>query len=301
MDYETIASLYLRPLADPITPPNVPTTPARRLRDALEPVATQGWWSREAYDRYNDLGLGFFDAYVWGRAASLGTPPAAVVVATFGVFEPTFLASVYEAGRGATSREKILTAREDGASASLRRLLGDEIAVGRVADDLLAALANLDCTARPLYAGLLALPVPSNPHGRLWRAAELVREHRGDGHLAACIAAGLGPVTMTLLTELWLGYPAGQYLSSRGYGPEHQANAMKELQSRGWISSSGELTDAGIQARREIEQATDESQDALIGGLGGGLDSIITATSTWSERVIDGGSFPTDPRKRAAG
>ena len=106
---------------------------------------------------------------------------------------------------------------------------------------------------------------------------------------------------MTLLTELWLGYPAGEYLASRGYGPEPLAKALDDLQSRGWVTPGGALTDEGVHARSEIERATDESQAALISALGGRLESVIAATSTWSERVVAGGSFPTDPRKRAAG
>ena len=296
--------MFLRPPAEPIPVPAVPATPARRLRDALEPIATQGWWSRDVYDRYAALGLQFFDGYVWGRAASLGSPPAELVVATFGVFEPAFLTGVYESGRAAASRDAVLDARAEGASASLQRLLGTDLAtpveIETVADTLLEALHSLDATARPLFAGLRSLPLPPDPHGRLWRAAELVREHRGDGHLGACINAGLDPVAMTVLTELWLGYPAGAYLASRGYGADALAGGLDELRDRGWVEHDS-LTTEGRAARLAIEESTDVTQAPLIAALGGGIDWVIERTSTWSEAVINGGSFPTDPRKRAAG
>ena len=304
VEYDTIAQMFLRPLTEPIAEPEVPHTPARRLRDALEPIATQGWWSREVYDRYTALGLAFFDGYVWGRAASLGSPPAEQVVSAFGVFEPAFLSSVYENGRAAADRDDILAARADGATASLRRILGTDPGtvheVAAVADLLLRALSRLDGTARPLFSGLRALPLPSDAHGRLWRAAELVREHRGDGHLAACITTGLTPVTMTILTELWLGYPAGMYLGSRGYGAEPLAEGLAELGRRGLVADA-QLTDEGRRVRIAIEVATDSSQSQLVAALGERIDDLVGTVAGWAELVVTGGAFPTDPRKRAAG
>ena len=75
MDYDAIATYFLSPTGDPVHLPDVPTTPARRLRDSLEAIATVGWWSREAAAGLTALGHGFFDGYVWGRAAALGAEP----------------------------------------------------------------------------------------------------------------------------------------------------------------------------------------------------------------------------------
>ncbi len=101
MTYDDIAAIFLAPLDEPIAEPDVTNTPARRLRDALEPIATQGWWSRAAGERLTELGVDFFPGYVWGRAAALGTPPAELVAATFGVFDPGLI----RAGlRGGNSR-----------------------------------------------------------------------------------------------------------------------------------------------------------------------------------------------------
>ena len=86
---------------------------ARRLRDALEPIATQGWWAREVHDHPAAGGLGFLENYVWGRAAALGEPTAEVVTATFGVFEPGLVAALLGAGRDAVPRADMLRAREE--------------------------------------------------------------------------------------------------------------------------------------------------------------------------------------------
>jgi Helix-turn-helix family len=291
--------VYLTPLAQPIAPPVVGNSPARRLRDALEPIATQGWWSRAASERLSALGLGFFDAYVWGRAASLGTPAPAVVVATFGVFEPGLLTAVYSQGVAAAGRDDVLAARAAGAAESMATLVSDGEAAA-IADPLLAALEGLDGAARPLFSALRALPMPDTAPGRLWRAAELVREHRGDGHLAAAAVAGFDAATLNVFTELWLGYGFGEYSGTRGFGAEQLGAALGGLEGRGWVAGSS-LTPDGLVARVALEAATDASQAALLEGLGDGIEALIEAAEAVSERVLAASAFPSDPRKRAGG
>src|SRR5947207_2733853 len=83
--------------------------------------------------------------------------------------------------------------------------------VARAAGRLEDAVDGLDGTGRVLFSALRARPRPADPFERLWRATDLVREHRGDSHVAACVAAGLDPVRMNVLTEVWVGYPVGEY------------------------------------------------------------------------------------------
>ena len=301
MDYDAIAAIFLHPADTPVPEPTLPDTPARRLRDALEPIATQGWWPRPVFERITALGLDFFGGYVWGRAASLGEPAASVVAAAFGVFEPGFLGVVFEQARIVATRDQVLAARADGATASLTAILADdEAAASALADELVEAVRALDATARPLFAGLRSLPTPASPFGRLWRAAEMVREHRGDGHLAACVVKGLDPVSMNVLTELWLGYAVGEYSSTRGYGPDAQQVALDALAARGWVAD-GVLTTAGRSARDAIEADTDRSQDELVDALGERIDDVIARATSLSAKVVAAGAAPSDARKRAAG
>ena len=299
MDYDDIAAVYLSPDLGHHDRPLVSTSPARRLRDALEPIATQGWWARQVHEHPGARQLGFLENYVWGRAASLGEPAAEVVVAAFGVFEPGLLAATYESGRGKVSRDDMLAIRDGGAAAALRTVLAGEDVSG-LADTLLDAVGPLPATARPLFAGLRSLPVPQDPYGRLWRAAELVREHRGDGHLAACVTAGLDPVESNLLTELWTGYRAGEYTATRGFDQQRIGDALDGLQARGWVAD-GRLTDAGRAAREAVEDATDRTQDALVANLGDRVEDVIARADRLSALVVAASTAPTDPRKRAAG
>ena len=176
-------------------------SPARRDRADRE----HSVWSRATNERLAEMDLDYLTGYVWGRAAALGEPDAGVVVAgvvvaAFAVFEPGLVRDAYEQGRRACPRDRLLAARTDATVASLLETL-EGADVTPVADVLKRAVSVADGTGRPLFSGLAGQPWPADPVGRLWRACELVREHRGDSHVAACISRGLGPVDMNILTE----------------------------------------------------------------------------------------------------
>jgi hypothetical protein len=245
------------------------------------------------------FGVDFFPGYVWGRAAALGEPPTVVVAATFGVFEPSLIGAVYEAGAAAVPRADILDARCAGAVASLETVATPR-ECSAIADPLLDVLDGLEGLGRPLFSALRALERPDSPAGRLWRAAELVREHRGDGHLAALVAAGVGAAEANVLTERWLGFDLGEYSGTRGFSPDAIAVAAAELERRGWLSD-GDVTEVGRAARSTIEAATDTSQHRLVEACGADLAAIVDGAAAISTRLIDAHSFPADPRKRAGG
>ncbi len=304
MDYDVIAGIFLTPTGN--EPPAVvpSTSPARRLRDAVEPIATIGWWSRAAAESALALGHDFFDGYVWGRAAALGADVApSVVVSAFGVFNGALLVPVYEHGRSVSSRSEVLASRSSGAAAGLRQATAgiDENTIANAGAALLAAVSTIEPGPRHLFGALQALPVPADPYGRLWRAAELVREHRGDTHLAACAAAGLDMAEMNVLTEVWLGYPVGEYSSTRGFDAAALALAVERMAARGWMAADGVLTPAGRSARDAIESATDVGQALLVEAIGEGLEDLVATLGRISDAVLDARGAPADPRKRAAG
>ncbi len=304
MDYQTIADYFLVPKGNEVAVEAPIATPARRLRDALEAIATIGWWSRAASEESVRLGHGFFDGYVWGRAASLGADVVpSVVVSAFGVFSADLLISTYTHGRSVCSADVILAARSAGASRGLREAASDVPVdtIATCADQLLAVVSSLEPGPRHLFGALQAQPVPQDPYGRLWRAAELVREHRGDSHLAACVAAGLDMAEMNVLTEVWLGYGVGEYSSTRGFNPDQLAAACVRLRNRGWLDSANGLTDTGRVARENIEAATDQAQQPLIEGLNTNIASIINAANDITTAILAKHAAPADPRKRAAG
>ncbi len=287
----------------PPPPPTQEASPARRLRDAIEPIAMHSVWSRSVNQRLAELGLDFFSGYAWSRASALGEPDPGVVVSSFAVFEPGLITAVYEQGRAIVGRDDLIAVRTEATTASLRDVLADgldEAAVSGVADALQVAAQTADPTGRPLFAGFATQAWPEDPVGRLWHACELLREHRGDSHIAVNVAHGIDPVEMNILTELWVGMPLFSYTSSRGWAPEVMEATAGRLRELG-IMWNDELTDGGRATRDRIEADTDAIEASIVETLGDDFDRIVSQLSSWSQRCIEAGAFPPDPFKRAAG
>jgi hypothetical protein len=273
--------------------------PARRLRDACEPIAMHAVWSRVTNERLAALGLDFLAGYVGGRGAFLGEPTGAVVAAAFAWFEPGLVTALWDTARATVPLDQLGQARDEATVASLRAVLaGEDLAES--ADLLAAASQDASGMGRPLFSGVRAQGRPVDPAHRLWWACGLVREHRGDSHVAVANAAGLSAVEMNVLTELWIGMPLLSYTATRGWPPEAMQQAIGRLESRGWVRDGG-LTDAGRAARLGIEERTDEQEQAIVDALGGRLDELCARLNDWGQRCIEAGAFPPDILKRAAG
>ena len=301
MDYETAVQVFFQPAPEgTATPyPVVHASPARRLRDACEPLGIHAAWSRLTNERLATLGLDFLTGYVWGRAACLGDVPATLVVAAFAAFEPGLITTVYEEARSHTSREKLLAVRDEATIESLQTILGSANVTDAVSI-LRRGLSAVDGTGRALFSGLLARPWPDHPIGQLWHACDMVREYRGDSHIAAYITACLGPVDMNILTELYVGMPLGSYTATRGWSEEVIASHTEQLQKKGLIAD-GALTPDGLRLREEIETSTDAMEQPLIEAIGDDFEPLIAQLNEWSERCIQAGAFPPNIQKRAAG
>jgi hypothetical protein len=118
--------------------------------------------------------------------------------------------------------------------------------------------------------------------------------------VAAAAAAGLNPVEMNILTELWVGMPLLSYTATRGWAPEVMQRAVDGLEGRGWIRD-GALTEAGLAARAGIERHTDVQEEPVVAALGGRFDEVCDRLNHWGQLCIEAGTFPPDILKRAAG
>ena len=301
MDYaEAVAAFFVPRREGPALPAAVTEgSPARRLRDACEPVAMHAVWSRTTNERLARLGLDFLTSYVGGRGAFLGEPSGAVVAAAFAWFEPGLVSTLWEAARTAVAPDRLVQARDESTVASLREVLAGEDP-GEVASLLADAAESADGMGRPLFSGRRADGRPQDVVHRLWWACGLVREHRGDSHVAAAAAAGLDPVEMNILTELWIGMPLLSYTATRGWAPEAMQRAVARLESRGWVRDGG-LTDEGLAGRLSIEQRTDAQQQPVVAALGDRLEEVCARLNHWGQLCIEAGAFPPDILKRAAG
>ncbi|NMO90198.1 SCO6745 family protein [Actinomycetospora sp. TBRC 11914] len=277
-------------------------TPARRLRDALEPVAMVHVHSAEAREQYEALGLERFAGYVLGRAGTLGLPPTTLVVAAFGVFEPDTLGAVYESALTTATVPDVLAAKQAGAVRCLHRVLGEPARdVEEVVTALRAGLERAPLLGKPLFAGLSALDWPGDAWGRLWHAANLLREFRGDVHLAALLAHGIGALESNLLTEAHVGIPVPRYTRTRSWSEEAIAAARDDLVDRVLLTPEGTLTERGAALRHDVEDATDAALDPVLEGMEHALDRVVERCTTWSRDLRAEGAFPDDDGKLRAG
>jgi hypothetical protein len=233
---------------------------ARRMWTLFEPVHVMTYFSSEALSAFTDAGLrGFWRGYFAGRAAPLGPVGAVPVIASFFNFAPAMVARALPGVWELITPEDALAVRSAGAAAALRRLLGDrEAGLTATADMLWRACDGLDCAGRVLAAANAALAVPGEPAARLWHAATMLREHRGDGHFAALVAADIdGCEALVLRTGADLARE--QLQPVRGWTDEEWDQAAARLAGRGWLAEDGQLTPEGAAARQAVEDATDRA------------------------------------------
>ena len=175
----------------------------------------------------------------------------------------------------------------------LTRILGAEPnGIAKATDILRRAAESAPWAGRAIFAGLRSLGFPGTPMGDLWRAADLLREHRGDSHVLTWAVGGADALEVLLLTEQWWGLPARAYAPTRGWFPVDMDDAFARLQSRGLMTADERLTDAGRAFREEIEVRTDELERPILDALGDDLDELLVYLDPWSEAIIDGGSYP---------
>jgi hypothetical protein len=268
---------------------------SRRLRDLVEPIAANVYFCPEAQENYKALGLSYIPSYFTSRGACMGQVPGEMVVMAFGVFEPNMVKAAVTEGWSKTDRDTILDARQRGAVDSLRNLLGAEPAGLERATELLKRAGDgATGEGRALYSGLRSLGFPGDPIGDMWRAADLVREHRGDSHTCAWVAAGVAPVEITLMTELWWRMSLNTYVRTRGWNDEAIAGGIASLEAKGYVKD-GAFTPEGEAVRAGIESATDEGERGVVEALGADADELFTILEPWAKAIVAAGGYPSDP------
>jgi hypothetical protein len=266
---------------------------ARKAHRTLEPLHTACYFAAEMGEAYAQAGAkGTMRAYFAVRSAPMGKVPVEVVVATFYNFAPHLVAQAIPSVWESTTPEALLAARYDGIDAAYRRILGDaaltSAEMAEAAGLAREATTVLSGAGRPLFAGHAALPWPEPPHLQLFHAQTLLREHRGDGHVAALMLAGLDPVG-ALVTHVATG--EGLLLpmirATRGWTDEEWEAGQARVVDRGLVTD-GELTAAGRELRDRIEAQTDDAAAAPYEHLGESrVERLREITRPWSKAISD--------------
>jgi Helix-turn-helix family len=240
---------------------------ARRMWHQLEPVHAVFWYAPEVFAEAATLGYDVatrWPSYFAWRLAPLGAAGSLAATSACYSFSPDMVAEHVPAAWSVAPPEQVLAARERAVDRLYRRLLGDLIGspgLAEAADLAREAAAAADTAGRPLAAATADLPWPGQPHLVLWQAISLLREHRGDGHIAALMAAGLDPCE-ALVSFAAIGAAPEETFASRGWSAPDWAVARDRLAARGWIDASGTATERGRDGRDEIEWRTDRLADA---------------------------------------
>ncbi|MBM6544834.1 hypothetical protein JNO54_01585 [Janibacter sp. YIM B02568] len=291
---------------------------ARSAYETLEPYHVVSYFNPHNDREAEPLRLSRAGMYVGGRAAPLGRVPASVVAATFYNFHPSLISfgwtEVLSAGV-----DEVDAARTRAVDASLRDALGEGGALrcdegaskgvsspdlSSVTGALRAGIVEASYAGRPLAAAWAAAPWPDEPHLQLWHAITIVREHRGDGHIAALVLADLAPVEALVLHEAPHPDPALRrktlgkrlVLATRGWDEEDWTSATDSLARRGLLDGGGAMTTAGAELYDRLERET----DAAAAGLWAAVpeaDETIRRARPFVKAVIDTGYLPGTTRR----
>ena len=209
-----------------------------------------------------------------------------------------------------TTPEAAIAARQQGCAAALRRILGDladSPGLSAAADLATKAATSAPTEGRVMYAALRTLPLPEEPVARLWHAANMLREHRGDGHVAALVAEHIGGTEAHVLSALAVGiYPAETFGRIHHLPKARLAAVMDGLRARGLVDASGHFTDAGRECKERIEARTDDLATAPYEGLTPSeLDQLVAdlepISAALSRRRLEVTAQPSTPCPRSPG
>nr|WP_304049162.1 hypothetical protein [Jatrophihabitans endophyticus] len=280
----------------------LPAGAVARVHRSLDPLHSMLYFSPEQDEELTAIGLrpGRM-CYFASRSAPMGPVTGGVTTATFYNFSPSLVAHNIPRAWTLATVEDILAARLRAVDRALTRLLGaDTVASPELAEA--ASLARracegLDPTGRPLYAAHADLPWPDAPHLVLWHAITLLREHRGDGHIAALVEAQLGGLDALIThTATGRGFTVAAAKATRGWSDDEWDAGVADLRGRGLLDDSG-LTADGEALRASVEDVTDRlatrpwsqlgaDDTARLTELGRTLSKQIAAAGAWPDGVF---------------
>jgi len=267
---------------------------ARRFFDRFEPVHAVTYFAPEARTALDGLGFrGFWMGYFAARSAPFGVVPTAVVTATFYNFAPERVAKALPAAWDVASPTDALRARQESAVAALCRYgVTDDDAVA-AADLAEKAARSAPIDGRPLFAANAALDWPDEPVGRLWHAVTLLREQRGDGHVAVLATLGVSGRECNLLHAAAGRVPKEMIMRGRDYDDEQWDHYRELLGRRGILDGDGALTDSGRDLKQHIEDTTDRLALSALDTLDDDeVERLFLALTPITRKVVAAGDVP---------
>jgi len=285
----------------------VPPELARRTWRSFEAVHGMIYFTPDAPAAYAEVGVdrprtGYFGS----RSAPMGPVGPEVVIATFHNFHPGLVRHAMAAGTSCpdgvwtrTSPAALVEARLRAADVSLRRALGDEVLAS---EELALAAAQLRRVAlaacerpegRPLFAGHASLAWPDEDHLVLWHAQTLLREFRGDGHVAALVLEDLDGLGALISHAASGDVPARVLQATRAWSDDEWRAGVAAMADRGLVHDDGSATVEGRAQRDRIEHATDAAAAGPFGAIGAtACEELLPIGARLSGLVVRAGLLP---------
>lgn len=250
------------------------------------------YFAPEARAAFDQLGYrGFWMGYFAARSAPLGPVAPEVVTAVFYNFAPQRVAKALPAAWQIAGPEAALRARLDSAVATLRRYGLKEDENVRTAAELAAKAARrAPADGRALFAANRALPWPDDPLAALWHATTLLREQRGDGHVAVLTAAGISGRECNVLHAAANRVPREYIARTRDYDDDEWHRIERQLGARGLLGEDGSLTAAGRALKEQVESSTDALALSALEPLSDDeVEALFQALTPITRAVVEGG------------
>ncbi len=269
---------------------------ARRFVDRFEPVHAVTYFAPEARNALDGLGFhGFWMGYFAARSAPFGIVPPEVVTAAFYNFTPERVTKSLRAAWEVSTPADALHARLESAVAALRRygVTDDEADTAATLAAKAARGAPLD--GRPLFAANAALDWPDEPLAKLWHAVTLLREQRGDGHVAVLTAHQVSGRESNVLHAAAGRVPQEMIMRSRDYDDQLWNHYCDRLGRRGLLDGDGRLTEAGRELKQRIEDATDRIALTALDPLDDTeMEALFQALTPITRKVVAAGDVPVE-------
>ena len=292
--------------ADPTSTssPTAVTSHARRAYETLEPLHILVYFNPGLGAAQERTGLEPYAFYVGARAAPMGECVSAVVTSAFMNFSPALIDAAWPKAI-AYGLEGVSQARYDMLDEQLRAILGDRVedpAIAQAAAVFAEAAAALPRSGRPLASAWAAAPAPTAPYLALWHHLAVLREWRGDNHIAALVEHGLGGLDAAVFHESRLPDPTvvrrtmgrRMVLLTRGYTDADWEAAVDRLVARGLTergdSATPVLTATGAALYDDIEAITDAIGEPVWAEQK--MIDTVTELRPYVKTIIDAGVLP---------
>lgn len=266
----------------------------RAVHTVTELVHAIAYLCPEVQGEYEQLGLEpRGQGYIAGRSAPMGAVGPELTTAAFYNYSPSLHRYALPAAWSIASPDEVLAARFRGIQAVYERVEAPTDGLEELTDLAVRAAAGLSFAGRPLAAANSTVSLPEQPFAAAWQALAVLREYRGDGHVAALVVAEVGPVEALALYAAWQSVVSARFLkATRGWEEGGWPAAEDGLRDRGWMDGDGELTDLGTRERDAIEETTDRLAAAPFEALGAdGTRRLFDLARPLAEALNDNGGY----------